>query len=111
MRMKEREALHYNTPTGRAPFLKWHDSIRNAPHYAAIALQVDRMAMGNFGNHKPVGKGVNEVKINKGPGFRIYYAIYKDTFIILLGGGSKKNQQKEIELAQKYWADFKNRQR
>jgi len=109
--MKEREAVHYNTPAGRIPFVQWHDSIKDVQHYSAIALQVDKMAMGNFSDRKPVGKGVNEVRLNKGPGFRIYYALYKDAFIILLGGGSKRGQQKDIELAQKYWADFKNRQR
>jgi putative addiction module killer protein len=71
---------------------------------------LNRIRLGNFGDCKPVGKGVNELlRVDYGPGYRIYYGKSKTTIVILLSGGSKRTQAKDIRLAQTYWADFKRR--
>ena len=67
------------------------------------------MEEGNFSNVKSVGNGVSERIIDFGPGYRVYFAKDGDNLIILLGGGTKKRQQKDIDNAKKRWRDYKNR--
>jgi putative addiction module killer protein len=67
------------------------------------------METGNFSNAKPVGDGVNEYKIDFGPGYRVYFGREGSAIIILLCGGTKKRQQRDIEAAKAYWADYKKR--
>ena len=75
---------------GRSPFKEWRDSISDLSLGAAIDARLARVRNGNFGDHKSVGDGVYELRIPKGPGFRIYYALEGDTVVILLAGGDKK---------------------
>jgi putative addiction module killer protein len=70
---------------------------------------LNRVRLGNFGDFKPVGKGVNELRVDYGPGYRVYYGKSEMTIVILLCGGSKKSQSKDIQMAQAYWADFQRR--
>ena len=67
------------------------------------------MKNGNFSNVKSVGNGVSERRIDFGPGYKIYFANDGDNLIILLGGGTKKHQQSDINKAKKCWKDYKNR--
>jgi putative addiction module killer protein len=69
------------------------------------------MEQGNFSNVKPVGSGVSENRIDFGPGYRVYFALEGTQIIILLGGGSKKGQQKDIALALERWQDYKRRKK
>lgn len=69
------------------------------------------MAQGNLGNAKSVGSGVQEYRIEFGPGYRIYFGRDGDRLVILLGGGTKKSQQDDIRDAQAYWADYRRRKR
>ena len=69
------------------------------------------MAQGNLGNAKSVGSGVQEYRIELGPGYRIYFGRDGDRLVILLGGGTKKRQQDDIRDAQAYWADYRSRKR
>jgi len=70
---------------------------------------LNRVRLGNFGDCKPVGKGVSELRVDYGPGYRVYYGRSGASIVILLCGGSKKSQAKDIQLAQAYWADFQRR--
>lgn len=103
------ELLEYITEEGENPFHTWLNSLRDLAARAKIRVRLNRVRLGNFGDCKPVGKGVNELRVDYGPGYRIYYGKSKRAIVILLCGGSKKTQAKDIQLAKTYWADFKRR--
>ena len=65
-----------------------------------MASRIERMEDGNFGDHRSVGGGVSELRINVGKGYRAYYTIRRNTVVILLCGGDKSSQQQDIKLAQ-----------
>ncbi len=76
-----------------------------------MATALVRMEQGNLSNANCVGAGVSEYRIDFGPGYRVYFGMDGDTLIILLGGGTKKRQQKDIEAAQGLWREYKQRKR
>ncbi|MEW6132283.1 MAG: type II toxin-antitoxin system RelE/ParE family toxin [Pseudomonadota bacterium] len=78
---------------------------------ASIARRLDRLAMGNPGDNKAVRDGVSELRIDVGPGYRVYYAAHGEKLVILLCGGDKSSQDGDIELALEYWADWKRRRK
>ena len=80
---------------GRSPYTKWFNRL-NARAAAKVAIAVIRMEQGHFSNSKGIGEGVFECRIYFGPGYRIYFGKDGDTLVILLGGGTKKRQQKDI---------------
>ncbi|HAK89568.1 MAG: addiction module protein [Nitrospirae bacterium GWC2_46_6] len=91
---------------GVSAFGEWFNRLDS--HAAAkVSTALYRLEQGNFSNVKSVGKGVSEYKIDFGPGYRIYFGQEGDYLIILLGGGSKKNQNKDIKTAQMLWAQYK----
>lgn len=89
-------------------FGQWFDSLDPASA-ARVDRYIRRMTAGNFGNSKPVGGGVQELKIDFGSGYRVYYGREGDTIVILLGGGSKRRQSADIAAAQKRWKKYKAR--
>ena len=74
---------------------------------AKVLTAVERMKQGNLGDHKSVGKGVRERRLDFGPGYRIYFGRDGETLIVLVGGGTKSRQHKDIQNAQKIWAEYK----
>ena len=76
-----------------------------------VRTAIARMEAGNFSNVEPVGHGVKEYKINFGPGYRIYFGKDGDKLVILLGGGTKKRQSRDIETAKTLWKEYKSRKR
>ncbi len=100
----------YLDEQGNSPYAKWFDSL-NAHAAAKVAIAVYRLEQGNFSNVKGVGGDVFENRIDFGPGYRIYFGKDGDQLIILVGGGSKKRQQADIQAAQARWQDYKQRQR
>lgn len=88
---------------GEAPFTQGLYSLRDKVAMYRIRARLDRVALGNFGATKPVGEGVSELKIDHGPGYRVYYAMTGKTVVLLLIGGDKSTQQKDIETAKSYW--------
>jgi putative addiction module killer protein len=102
------ELVVYVTEEGKAPFEDWFNKIDTA-----VALKVRtalaRIETGNLGDVKPVGQGVSERRITFGPGYRVYFGQDGDTLVILLCGGTKKRQSKDIEQAKAFWDDYKNR--
>ena len=88
---------------GTCPYEEWIDGLRDVSFQRAIDARLTRVRNGNFGDHKSVGGGVCELRIPKGPGLRVYYGLEGETLVILLGGGDKSAQQKDIREAQKLW--------
>ncbi len=80
-------------------FVEWIDSLEDIRGRARIQARIERLAMGNPGDVKPVGEGVSEMRIDHGPGYRVYYLKRERTVIILLAGGDKKSQAKDIKTA------------
>ena len=103
------QLLVYITEDGENPFHNWLNSLNDRAARARIRVRLNRVRLGNFGDCRPVGKGVNELRVDYGPGYRVYYGRSKTAIVILLCGGSKRSQSKDIPLAQAYWADYKRR--
>jgi putative addiction module killer protein len=80
-------------------FAKWIDSLQDIRARARIQARIERLATGNPGDVKPVGEGVSEMRIDYGPGYRVYYIQHERTVIILLAGGDKSSQAKDIKAA------------
>ena len=94
----------YEREDGRRPFSEWIESIDETVQMKILAF-IDRVALGGSKkNVRPVGKGVFEIKINYGPGYRVYFGELENIIILLLLGGDKHTQKKDIRLAQKYWS-------
>lgn len=113
MNLDEIDVRYYEDADGRKPFAKFFKRITGMAA-AKITGAITRLRAGNTGDSKSVGKGVSELRVNWGPGYRIYYGWDGSKLIILLSGGAKKTkklQSADIEKAQNYWADYKNRKR
>ena len=100
----------YVDTEGRSPYGKWFARL-NARAAAKVATALIRMEQGNLSNAKGVGGGISEFRIDFGPGYRVYFGNDGDTLIILLGGGTKKRQQKDIEAARSIWRSYQQRKR
>lgn len=104
------EIRHYLSFTGKDFFQEWRDSLRDMKSQIAVDRRINRMESGNFGDHKSCGDGVFELRIDFGPGFRIYYALAEAKIVLLLIGGDKSSQPKDIQRAKEYWSDWKERE-
>ena len=100
---------HYISASGKNVFEAWLTSLKDKSVEARIAARLDRVAAGNFGDCKPVGNGVSELRIDFGPGYRIYYAIVGKTCVLLLCGGDKRRQSADIATAAGYLQDYRKR--
>jgi putative addiction module killer protein len=100
----------YINNEGRSPFVKWFLEL-NSIAAAKITTAIYKLELGNFSNVKGVGNGVYEQKIDFGPGYRVYFGKDGSEIIILLCGGSKKHQSKDISAAHEYWQDYKKRKK
>ena len=100
----------YIDEKGKKRFASWLEAL-DAVAAAKVAIALTRMEQGNFSNAKGVGGGVQEYRIDFGPGYRIYFGRDGDQLVILLGGGSKKRQNKDIQEAQACWANYKRRKK
>lgn len=98
---------HFLTSAGRDPYQIWLDRLNDLRARVAIQRRVDRLVADNFGDHKSCGNGVWELRIDVGPGYRVYYAVDGRSVVLLLCAGDKKSQQSDIDTAVKYWNDYK----
>jgi putative addiction module killer protein len=80
-------------------FVQWLDSLRDIQARARVLVRIERLVAGNPGDVKPVGEGVSELRITYGPGYRVYYKMQGQTIVVLLAGGDKRTQAKDIEQA------------
>ncbi len=104
------DLLEYLDEKGRSPFENWFNRI-NAQAAAKVTTALVRLESGNTSNAKSVGGGVYELKIDFGPGYRVYFGYDGPKVVILLAGGTKKRQNKDIETAKKRWNNYKERKK
>ena len=97
----------YQNPDEILPFNKWYKKLRDIRGQQKVLARIDRARLGNLGDHRSVGEGVTELKIDFGPGYRVYVGFDGDTIIVLLLGGNKGTQDDDIKKAKIYWKDYK----
>ena len=103
------ELRRYQLSDERIPVSEWLSSLRDRRARAQIEVRLRRVSSGNFGDTKPVGDGVSELRVDVGGGYRVYCGKHGQTLFILLCGGDKGSQQSDIALAKTYWTDWKRR--
>jgi putative addiction module killer protein len=104
------ELRYYLTAGGESPFEGWFSDL-DAAAAAKVTVALARLGQGNTSNAKTVGEGVQEYRIDWGPGYRVYFGRDGDTLVILLTGGTKKRQPRDIAQAKDLWADYKRRRK
>jgi len=95
---------------GSTPFARWFDEL-DSRAADRVDTSLQRMRRGNFGDHKAVGEGVIERRIRFGPGYRLYYGRDGKRLVVVLAGGSKKTQSRDIRTAQRLWKRYKEQRR
>jgi putative addiction module killer protein len=105
------EIASYLTSNGKEPYALWLADLQDRQARAKIVVRVARMLHGNAGDVRFVGQGVWELRIDWGPGYRVYYARHKEQAILLLAGGDKRMQNRDISRAILYWQDWQTRNR
>ena len=111
---KNRQAIeiqYYRNPNGRQPFTEWFESIRDKNTRNRIGQRLKRLEDGNSGDCQSVGGGIFELRLHFGPGYRIYFGQIDNRLILLLCGGDKTSQQRDIELAKSYLIEYKETHR
>jgi putative addiction module killer protein len=103
------EIRHYVSRAGKDVFDDWLTQLVDARAQAKIATRINRLAAGNFGDCKPLHQGLSELRIDWGPGYRVYYAMVGRERVLLLCGGDKRKQPADIERALEYLKDYKER--
>ncbi len=103
------ELHYYQTSVGRRPFTEWLNGLNDRQARTKIEARLARVAVGNLGDVETVGEGVMEMRIDWGPGYRVYFYRLGQVIILLLCGGDKRTQQKDIRRAKAYFEDYKTR--
>jgi putative addiction module killer protein len=103
------EIRHYVNHAGKDVFDEWLTELRDARAQAKIATRINRLAAGNFGDCKPLRHGLSELRVNWGPGYRVYYAMIGRECALVLCGGDKRKQSADIERALEYLRDYRER--
>jgi putative addiction module killer protein len=98
---------HFLTSSGRDPFAEWRGLIRDSKARIAVDRRINRLELGNFGDHRHCREGVWELRIDVGPGYRVYYAMAGRVVVLLLCGGSKRTQEMDIAKACQYWSEWR----
>ena len=104
---EEKQLDYYRTADAEAPFLEWFESLRDIKTKQRIDARLVHVRAGNLGDHRTVGEGVIELRLNFGPGYRIYIGQKETELVLLLCGGDKSTQQSDITTARSYWADYR----
>jgi putative addiction module killer protein len=104
--MIEREIKKLELQNGLVPFDEWFDSLRDLRMRVAVDARLTRVRAGNFGDCKSVDGGVFELRISFGPGLRVYYGLHGRKIVVLIGGGEKRSQSRDIRRAQQLWQQF-----
>ncbi|MDE0427047.1 MAG: type II toxin-antitoxin system RelE/ParE family toxin [Candidatus Poribacteria bacterium] len=97
----------YRSRNGREPFTEWLNTIRDRKTQRRIRTRLASLKLGNFGNYKSVGEGVFELRFHFGVGYRIYFGEVNNAVVLLLCGGDKSSQTRDIERAKTYWLEYK----
>ena len=102
------ELRYYLLGDGESPFEEWFSEL-DATAAAKVSVALIRLEQGNVSNVKGVGEGVLEYRIDWGPGYRVYFGRAREVLVILLTGGTKRRQQRDIATARALWADYRRR--
>ena len=103
------EIRHYLTTDEKDIYLDWLRKLRDVTAKIAVNRRVNRIELGNFGDHKFCRDGVWELRIDVGAGYRVYYAVAGKEIVLLLCGGDKRTQNADIDRACEYWKDWQRR--
>lgn len=104
-----RDLVDYLSADGRDPLAEWLTGLADREARARIMVRIQRMRAGAFGDCKPIREGVWELRIDHGPGYRVYYAQASRRRLLLLVGGDKRRQANDIETALRLWRDWRRR--
>jgi putative addiction module killer protein len=107
METREWQLREYITRAGRNPFGEWLQSITDKTTRARIRTRISRLRLGNFGDCRSVGEGVHELRLDFGPGYRVYYSRVGARLVLLLGGGDKSSQNRDIREAKRHWQEYR----
>lgn len=106
-----KEVIIYHTDgRDREPFTEWLNGLKDPMGRRCILKRISKLKQSIYGDHKPLGDGISELRIFSGPGYRVYLGEHRNKIVILLGG-DKDYQQREIQQAREYWKDYKSRER
>jgi|SRR3989339_2125561 len=103
----QKRTIIYKTEAGIEAYTEYVDSLKDRIGAAKIRVRVTRSELGNFGDHRNIGQGIIELRIDYGPGYRVYIGLHGKELIILLCAGDKSSQVKDIQKAKDYWEDYK----
>lgn len=109
MQIVTRDVRNYITPEGRNPFRQWLTQLQDKKARANIQRRIARLRGGNFGDFRRLNRDLCELRINYGPGYRVYFGMFTSRIVILLCGGRKGTQQRDIARAQNYWNELRSR--
>ncbi len=98
----------YADATGMEPFTKWLEGLRDVQGRRRILIRLRRVAQGNYGDYRSLQDGVYELRFPFGPGYRVYFGEDGDTVVVVLVGGEKSSQEKDIEQAKIYWQEYQS---
>ena len=107
-RVQPKEVRIYEDGTGREPFTDWLNRLHDRRGRQRVLARLRRLEQGNFGDCKRLSDGVYELRMFFGPGYRVYFGQDGNTVVVLLTGGDKRNQAKDIETAKKYWKEYQS---
>jgi putative addiction module killer protein len=102
-----KELRFYKTADGKRPFIEWYRSLTTEVR-TPVHKRMDRVEHGNFGDAKPLGNGVFELRFHEGKGHRVYYGLDGKRVVLLLIGGDKPSQDGDIQHAKEYWKDYRD---
>lgn len=103
------QLVRYQTEDGEVPFTTWFDGLRDVKAKTAVIRRLDRAVQGNLGDHKFERDGVWEMRLDLGPGYRLYYFQQGDALVVLLCGGDKSSQKNDLDRAVEYRRDYLER--
>jgi putative addiction module killer protein len=103
------EVEYYQLADGTTPVADWLGGLADERTVDRVTDRIDRLAQGNPGDHKAIGDGLAELRLDFGPGYRLYYARVGRRVVLLLCGGDKSTQKRDIKLADRYLADYRER--
>jgi putative addiction module killer protein len=102
-----KEVVAFRAKDGQVPFEVWLDDLDDKRAVARVLARLARVRQGNLGDCKSIGEGVSELRVDYGPGYRVYFGQRGQTLVVLLCGGGKRTQDRDIRLAKQYWQEFK----
>lgn len=101
-----KQVIVYSTPNEKEPFTDWLNDLRDVMGRKRILARISRLQQGNYGDCEAVGEGISELRMFFGPGYRVYFGERGNDIVILLFGGDKDSQDKDIQQAKIYWQEY-----